>query len=335
MTDSTAPTAEQLPAEAQQVIQRIGTAQTILIIGHIRPDGDCLGSCLGLFVALESLGKSVRFFTAGPVPPMFRYLPRFDKIETALPDVGQFDLILCVDTADAGRVFPGYEPVGEVLVIDHHISNTHFGKINWVDGKAAAAAEMVYWLAGGLDVEISAEIATALYTGIVTDTGGFRFSNTSDTTFRIAAELTARGANAAQIAEIVWGSKSPAAVKLFALVMSTINYEFDGRLAWNEVTRQMMLSAGDDSIELDGLSGELRAIDGVQVSVLFSETAEGECRIGFRSKGQVNVSTLAQLLGGGGHKNASGASINEDYLLAKKRALQVIRDYLKENLDSI
>lgn len=331
MTDSTILTAVQLPTEAQEIIQHIGTAKTILIIGHIRPDGDCLGSCLGLFVTLESLGKSVRFFTAGPIPPMFSYLPRFEKIETELPDAAQFDLILCVDTADAGRVFSGYEPAGEVLVIDHHISNTNFGTINWVDGKAAAAAEMIYWLAGGLGVEINAEIATALYTGIVTDTGGFRFSNTSDTTFRIAAELTARGANAAEIAEIVWGSKSPAAVKLFALVMSTINYEFDGKLAWNEVTRQMMIAAGDE-VELDGLSGELRGIEGVQVSVLFSETEEGQCRIGFRSKGQVNVSTLAQLLGGGGHKNASGASINEEYLLAKQRALQVIREYLAENL---
>lgn len=322
----------QLPAEATQIIQRIGTAQTVLVIGHIRPDGDCLGSCLGLFTALTALGKSARFFTAGPVPPMFSYLPYFDKIETEMPPANEFDLIICVDTADEGRVFPGYEPAGEVMVIDHHISNTHFGKINWVDGKAAAAAEMICWLAEGLGVEISTEIATALFTGIVTDTGGFRFGNTTETTFRIAAELTAQGANAAEIAEIVWGNKSPAAVKLFALVMSTINYEFDGRFAWNEVTRQMMVASGGEEIELDGLSGDMRAIDGVQVSVLFSETAEGECRIGFRSKGQVNVSALAQLLGGGGHKSASGASINEDYLQAKKHALQVIRDYLTKHL---
>jgi phosphoesterase RecJ-like protein len=150
----------------------------------------------------------------------------------------------------------------------------------------------------------------------------------------MAADLTERGANAAQIAEIVWGSRSPTAVKLAALVLSTINYEFDGRLAWNEVTRQMLDSAGGDEAELEGLSGEMRAIEGVQVAVLLSETPEGECRIGFRSKGMVNVSTLARMLGGGGHKSASGATISEPYLPAKQRALEVIRQYLRQELPS-
>jgi phosphoesterase RecJ-like protein len=317
-----------LSPEAEAIAGVIRDNQTFLIIGHIRPDGDCLGSCLGLMAALQALGKAVRMYTAGPVPAVMSYIAGIDSVETTLPDQSQFDAILCVDTADASRVHAGYEPPEHLYVIDHHISNTHFGKINWVDGTAAAAAEMIYRLIGALGVDITPQIATALFTGIATDTGSFRFSNTNEATFRVAADLVSRGANAAQIAERVWSSRKPSAVKLAALVLSTINYEFDGRLAWNEVTLQMLQQAGGDEAELEGLSGEMRAIEGVQVAVLFTETETGECRIGFRSKGQVNVSTLAQLLGGGGHKNASGASLAEDYLLARHRALQVIREHL-------
>jgi len=337
MTDSNAGTAAlsdkttpAIPEAARAVLQLIHEKSRFLIIGHIRPDGDCLGSCLGLAQILTQLGKISQVYTAGPLPAMYSYLNGFDDVVTDLPSADQFEAILCVDTADAGRVFPGYEPSGLMAVVDHHISNTHFGKLNWVDSGAAAASEMIYQIGEWLDAEITPAIATALYTGIATDTGGFRFSNTTARTFQIAADLVSRGANAADIAERVWGSRSPAAVKIAALVMSTINYEFDGRFAWNEVTQKMMSEAGGDESELEGVSGEMRAIEGVEIAVLFSETADGECRIGFRSKSQVNVSTLARLLGGGGHKSASGATIRENYLLARQRALDVIRNYLKE-----
>lgn len=327
MTESS--TSIALADAANSIAGVIREKQNFLIIGHLRPDGDCLGSCLGLAEALKQMGKAVRVYTAGPLPRLFGFLPGYDAIETELPDSGQFDAILCVDTADESRVFPGYEPPSHLYVIDHHISNTNFGRVNWVDGQAAAAAEMIYDLVRRLEVEITPEIATALFTGIATDTGSFRFANTSAVTFQIAADLVGKGANAAKIAELVWSSRPPSGVKLAALVLSTLNYEFDGRFVWNEITRQMFETVAGDEAELDGLSGEMRSIEGVEVSVLFTETPEGECRIGFRSKGETNVSTLARLLGGGGHKNASGASIPEPYLAARKRALDVIRDYLK------
>lgn len=315
-----------------EIVRVVKEHSKFLVIGHIRPDGDCLGSGLGLVQALRQMGKAAQMYTAGPMVSAYNFLPGFDEVTLELPNQDEFDCILCVDTADAGRVFSGYEPPAHLCVIDHHISNTNFGSINWVDGTAAAAAEMIFRLVQALEVEITPEIATALFTGIATDTGSFRFGNTTETTLRIAAELVAHGANAAEIAETIWGSRSPSAVKLAALVLSTINYEFDGQLAWNEVTRQMLTSATAEDAEVEGLSGEMRAIEGVKISVLFFETPDSQCRIGFRSKGDVNVATLAGMLGGGGHRNASGATVNEPYLAARKRALQVIRTFLAEHL---
>lgn len=323
----------ELPEEARQVAQLIRDNNDFLIIGHLRPDGDCLGSCLGLYEGLLAMEKKVRFYTAGPIPDMFSYLAHFDAIETAYPADNNFDVVLCVDTADENRIHPGYKAAGSVAVIDHHISNTRFGSINWVDGAATAAAEQIYYLLGELGIKVTPSIATSLYTGIMTDSGGFRFGNTTGTTFRVASDLVSSGAQPAKIAEAVWSSRSPGAVKISALVLSTVNYEFDGRLAWNEVTRQTIRTAGATEEDAEGLSGEMRSIRGVEVAILFSETAEGQCRIGFRSRGEVNVSALAALLGGGGHRAASGATIAEDYPLARKRALEVIRNYLEKDFN--
>lgn len=318
--------------ELGQIADLVRSTDNYLVVGHVRPDGDCLGSCLGLVEILKVLGKQVRFYTEGPLPPFLAFLPGFDMIETDFPHDETFGAVLSVDTADANRVFLGYEPTGIVAVIDHHSSNTRYGTINWIDGSAAAAAEMIYTLAGVLGVKINERIATCLYTGIMTDTGSFRFANTTERTFRVASELVSQGANPAEIAEEVYASRPPAAVKISSLVMSTLNYEFDGALVWNEITQQMLVQADATEAQAEGLSSEMRSIEGVQIAVLFYETPEGQCRIGFRSRGDLNVSTLASLMGGGGHPNASGASIAEDYLLARKRALELIREFVADYL---
>ena len=316
-----------LAAEMEQVAQLIREKTSFLIVGHLRPDGDCLGSCLGLMQALISMGKQVRFYTLGPVPGYFKYLPDFNRIETTFP-TDAFDAVLCVDTSDEERVHPGFKASGTVAVIDHHISNTRFGSINWIDSQASAAAEMVNLLIEALGVTVTAPIATALYTGIMTDTGGFRFGNTRERTFRVASALVSRGADPARIAEWVWDSRSPATIQLAGMVMSSLKYEFGGRLVWNEISQQMIRSVGDDQAEPEGLSSEMRSIRGVDVAILFYETTDGLCRIGFRSRGENNVSELAALMGGGGHKNASGAFIAEPYAQVRQRVLDVAREYL-------
>jgi bifunctional oligoribonuclease and PAP phosphatase NrnA len=324
-----APSIEEEPLVVAQIAHILLVNDDFLIVGHLRPDGDCLGSCLGLLGVLAQMGKRARFFTAGPVPDYFSYLPYFDRIETTLPKDCSGP-VLCVDSADTRRICDGFSPAGIVVNIDHHISNTNYGTLNWVDPQATAAAEQIYRLAVSMEQPISAEIATCLFTGIMTDTGGFRFANTGTTTFRVASHLVEAGANPAAIAEAVWDSRKADAVKLTGQVFASLKYEFDGRFVWNEITREMFESAGGDQSEPEGLSSELRSILGVEISTLFYETPEGFCRIGFRSRGRVDVAELAGLIGGGGHRAASGAVIREPFGQARERALTAIRAYLDQ-----
>lgn len=319
------------PEIVYEIAELIRAHDSFLVIGHLRPDGDCLGSCLGLMHILKGMGKKARFYTQGPVPDFFSYLPGYEDIETAFP--AHFDgPYLCVDSADPERVSDAFQPRGTVANIDHHISNTRYGTLNWVDSDATAAGEQIYRLARVLDQPVTADVATCLYTAMMTDTGGFRFSNTTQTTFRVVSALVEAGADPAAIAEAVFDSRKPGAVKLTGQVYATLKYEFAGSFVWNEVTQTLFAECGGADAEPEGLSSDLRSIEGVEVSVLFYETPDGFCRIGFRSRGRVNVSELAQLLGGGGHRAASGALVREPYPQARDRALLVIRDYLGKRL---
>lgn len=320
-----------LPGCVDEIISVLNNNSEFLIAGHLRPDGDCLGSALGLMTLLRNMGKKVTFYTPGPMPDCFPYLPGYDEIVTVPPDIVP-PVCIYVDSSDFDRVDEHFRPQNTLVVnIDHHLSNAGFGAINWVDTEAAAVGEQIYQLAVAMNQPITPEIATCLYTAIMTDSGGFRFSNTDTVTFETAAHLVRSGANPAKIAEAVYDSRKPASVLLTGEVYSSLRFEFGGRLVWSEITRDIYDRLGSDQIEPEGLSSDIRGIRGVEMSVLFYETPESYCRIGFRSKGQVNVSKIAQMLGGGGHHNASGAMLREVFPQAREHALQTVREYLRQH----
>lgn len=322
-----------VPQVVREILSEISLASRITIAGHIRPDGDCLGSGLGLLHFVESLGKTARFFTPGPVPRQFSYLPGFDRIDVQ-PPVWNHDLAIYVDSADADRVLEGWYPEGvKVINIDHHISNPGFADINWVDAECAAAAEMIYRLHLAHGGELPKESAICLFTGLMTDTGGFRFSNTTASTLAIASRLAEAGANPGAIAEAVFESRPPAHVRLGSAIMGAATFELGGRFAWSSITQAQMRDLGAEGQEPDGFSNELRGIEGVEVGILFSESPEGWLRMGFRGRGQVNLSDLARSLGGGGHRNASGAMMREAFDSAFPRALDACRSWLSRELD--
>jgi phosphoesterase RecJ-like protein len=326
------------PPVVEEICRVIRANSRFLICGHARPDGDCLGSCLGLYGILQEMGKTVRFFTPGPIQEFFHFLPNIEHTITTPPQPIEGEIVIYVDCGDFDRVDELYRPEGFVINIDHHLSNATFGALNWVDTEAAAAGEQIYRLALALEVPISRSVATCLFTAIMADTGGFRFSNTDQNAFRAVAHLVECGANPAAIAEAVFENRKPQAVWITGHIYQTLKYEFDGRFVWNEMRRDLYEAAGGDEFEPEGLCSDMRAIAGVEVSVLFHETPEGWCRIGLRSKGKVNVSELARMLGGGGHHNASGAYVKEPYESARDRALETIRAYLAarfEQLDAL
>ena len=319
------------PQVVFQIAEKLRTGNDFLILGHLRPDGDCLGSCLGLYGILKNMGKNVRFFTIGPLQDTFTFLAHHDAIETEPPSIVP-PVCIYVDSGDPERVCEDFKPAGFVINIDHHLSNSQFGNLNWVDTEATAAGEQIYRLAKVMEAPITAGIATCLYTAILTDTGGFRFGNTDTMTFRVASALVDAGANPAEIAQYVYESRKPGSVQLVGEVYTNLHYEMDGQFVWSEVRRDVYERVGGEDAEPEGLSSDIRGIAGVEMSALFYETPERHCRVGLRSKSRVNVSALAQSLGGGGHFNASGAYLRGEYEQVRDMALEKIREYLKESL---
>ncbi|MBX7246460.1 MAG: bifunctional oligoribonuclease/PAP phosphatase NrnA [Candidatus Sumerlaeaceae bacterium] len=316
------------PQVVHDIARVIRENEEFLIMGHLRPDGDCLGSGLGLLHLLRGMGKRAEFFTVGPMPDYLEFLPGFDEVLTTPPSHIP-KTIIYVDSGDPLRVSETFLPQGYLINIDHHLSNSQFGQLNWVDIEATAAGEQIYRLALVLEQPFTPTIATCLYTAMMTDSGGFRYANTDQVTFQAAAHLVAEGAKPAEIAQEVYETKKRQSVVLTGLVYSNLQFEFENRFVWAEITQETYNKVGGDEFEPDGLSSDMRGIAGVEIAVLFHETKEGWFRAGLRSKSAVNVSALATKLGGGGHYNASGCYVKKPYVETREWALGLIREYLR------
>lgn len=303
------------------ICHAITTHTRFLICGHIRPDGDCLGSQLGMFHVLKTLGKEARLYNRGPILEHYQFLPSIEQIRPTTDPDFQPEVCIFVDCGAINRVAEDFQPVGLVINIDHHYSNLRFGDINYIDETSAAVGEQVFHVVKRLGIDITPEIATCLYLAIIADTGSFRYPNTSDRTFGVAAELVRSGAVPASIAREYYETKKCESVQLASKVMSNLHFAHNGQLVWSEITQQMYKSAGGEDNEPESLVSELRSIKGVEVAILFHELAEGGLRAGLRAKGGVDVSRVAKQFGGGGHPNAAGIYIRGDYEMLKKNIL--------------
>jgi phosphoesterase RecJ-like protein len=293
---------------AQDAAALIKESNNILIVSHMRPDGDCLGSTVALLMGLKTLGKTVAAYNSGPLGDRWDWLEGIGHVKQEQPS-WELELTIFVDCGAVGRVTDGFAPRGTVLNIDHHLSNTCFGDLNWIDVDACAVGEQVYRILLELGVEINAVMASAIYTSIMSDSGGFRYPNTSDGAFMLAAKLVRLGADPGSIAQNVYENKTRGEAKLVGIAFATLRYEMDGAFAWTELRQEHYASAEVEDSEPEGLSSEIRGIKGVEISCLFHEAAEGGCRASFRGKGAIDCSAIARACGGGGHFNASGATI--------------------------
>ncbi len=315
------------PQDVADVIRR---SKRILVVSHLRPDGDCLGSATALLKGLESLGIEAAGYNETGVLEKLRFIPNTDLISTNLPDWTP-DTTIFVDCGGVGRVSPVFEPQGFLVNIDHHATNEQFGDLNWIDISACAVGEQIFELLGVLGVDITREIAYSLFVSVCADTGSFRYPNTNEKTFELAAELTRRGADPAEICRNLFESRSRNEVILTARAYSRIRFECDGKLAWSELLWDDYAEAGGVDHEPDGLSTELRAVEGVEMSILFHEVEGGGLRAGFRGKGAVDCAALAQRCGGGGHRNASGYfSDKVEYEAERTKILEWAREAIRE-----
>ncbi|MDX2175150.1 MAG: bifunctional oligoribonuclease/PAP phosphatase NrnA [Candidatus Sumerlaeia bacterium] len=300
-----------------------------LLVSHVRPDGDCVGSMVGLALALESLGKRVACYNvSAPLGPKLNFLEGAEKVSAKLPEWTPRCTVF-VDCGAIHRVGEGFTPMGPSLNIDHHLSNEGFGDLNYIDIDVAAVGEQVWLLCAELGVEVTPPIASAIYLSVMADTGSFKYSNTTGKTLALAGKLAELGADVATIASAHYESRDFSEMKLSGIALSRLTLEFDGALVWGEILRGDYLQFGGEDAEPEGLVNEMRQILGVQVSMLIHERPSGGARVGFRGKGMVDVAAIAAELGGGGHFNAAGAVLPPgDYQQIRQRILEIARRHM-------
>jgi phosphoesterase RecJ-like protein len=313
----------------REVVEAIAAGRRVLLFAHVYPDGDVLGSQLGLGLALRAAGRSAVFACVHQVPEPFHFLPGAGDVQQWKAGQNGFDLIVTLDCPDPGRLGGLLEgargPGSRVLNIDHHGDNRGYGDVNWVDTGAAATGEMVYDLLEAAALPLTTDVAVNLYTAIITDTGSFRYSNTTPKTLRVAARLLEQGVDPAHVATAVYETRELAGLRLLGAILQRVEADPDGRLAWLVIDRAEM--ASPDLPEGEEFVNYPRSLRTAKVAVLFRELPDA-VKVSLRAKGEVNVARIAARLGGGGHPNAAGVVLATGLAEAKALVLGALREAL-------
>lgn len=283
----------------------------IAIYTHIRPDGDALGSALAWGRALKKRGKEIKLFCPDVIPAKYSFLPDVQSFQKELDEAKAGELSFILDCSDLDRLdyFKEKALQSRIIVnIDHHRTNNGFGKINIIDTSAAATAEIIYRLISENGWQLDREISLSLYVAIVSDTGSFKFDNTTPQTLSIASKLLSYGINPSMVSQKIFDERPLSSILLLRDTLNTLKLDNSKKIAWVTVTEEMLEKNGAKPEELDGFVNYVRDIEGVEVGVIFYHTRKGETKVGFRSKG-VDVSSIAFSLGGGGHPRAAGCTI--------------------------
>lgn len=334
----TLPSSPALSAAAHEVAALVRSAPRICLTTHVNPDGDGLGSEVGLVHILRAQGIDAVITNPTPTPERFGFLfadlPGVDRSGQAVKELRRADAILVLDIADLARLGILAETVRDrgvpVACIDHHVSKGVLPEgPRFVDPTAAATGELIFLLAQELGWSVPAEAARALYVALVTDTGGFRFSNTKPRTLQVAAQLLDRGVDTEQIYLDVYANAPVGRPRLLAEVLQTLVHEEALGLAWVTVPPGSLERHEVDPDDLDGVVEHARSIRGVRLALLFREMSGGRVKVSFRSVGSVDVAELARRFGGGGHTKAAGVAIQGTLADVQAQVLAAAREYLK------
>lgn len=319
----------------KEMFEVLRKAPKVALFSHVSPDGDCIGSMLALGLALEKMGKEVSFYNPDPLPGYLAFLPGSSRIRQELPNP-QPKILLFVDCTDLSRVNLSRSKISEdgtVLNIDHHISNLYFGDFNWVDAQASAVGEVVLTLIRQLGVELDEDIATNLYTAIVTDSGCFQYSNTTAQTHRSTADLLDIGVDLSYIHHQIFDQKPLAQIKLLQCALNGLEIHADGQLAIMILRAEDFQKSSAEQEMSEGLVNHARSVAGVEVAVLLKEVGPNEIKGGLRSNLWLNVNEIAALFGGGGHQRAAGCTLRMSMAEAQKSLITVIEEALKIGRD--
>jgi len=302
------------------------------IFTHIRPDGDAIGSSLALGRALQKNGKKVRLFCADEIPERYSFLQGIEGFRDFFSQERGNSLAFVLDCSDPDRLGRLKEEVlqfKKIINIDHHITNTRFGNINVVNPSAASTGELIYQLLQENAFELDYEISLSLYVAISSDTGSFKYENTSPQTMRIAAKLLEKGINPAVVSQKLFDEYPLSTIFLLRDSLATLKLNETKEIAWMSIDESMLQRYKAKSAEMDGFVNYLKNIDTVEVGVLFYHTLEEETKVGLRSK-TIDVSEIAQFFGGGGHPRAAGCTVAGKPEQVIKQVLEVINRHLEK-----
>jgi phosphoesterase RecJ-like protein len=293
----------------QQIVDQITANMSFLVVAHENPDGDAIGSTLGLANALREMGKEVVALNVDGVPQIMQFLPGSAQIVTTLPENKQFDVAFVLDSGDLVRAgVPVRDRCDTLINIDHH-PHSEFGDICYLDVEASATAVLIDRILRKCDYQMSLEAAKPLYLGILSDTGSFRYSSANPEAFTVAGRLVEMGIDPWEIASCLYESLAPERMKLLGLVLPTLEISECGRYASVAMTEEILKESGASEEHTDGFVNYPRAIRGVEVALFFRQIAADAYKISFRSRGNIDVGAMARELGGGGHHNAAGAKV--------------------------
>ncbi len=319
------------PKIIDRIVETIKESETICIVGHVRPDGDCAGSQLGLSLALLNAGKKVTCWNQDPIPAKLAFLDTKNLMEK--PEKGrQFDCVIATDCASLERLGTAAECIIErkiLINIDHHTSNTRYGDMNWIAAREPSTGELIFRLLKVANWPITPSISDCLFTAVSTDTGSFQYPTTRPATYHVAGELVKRGANLAKICDEVYQSYPLARVRLLRHVYNKFRLTHNNQIAYFWLKKADYTRTGSNPSDSEGLIDHIRAIEPVVVACVFEEVEPELTRISFRSKNpKVDVNKIAQIFGGGGHPAAAGARIEGTPLSTQRRVISALKKAL-------
>jgi len=321
--------------QLEQAVRFLSERDDFLVVSHVQPDGDAISSTLVVGWLLKRLGKRYTLYNEGPVPSKFQFLPGSGDIVTAASSKPEraFSHIVCVDCADFDRVGQAkawFAEGAELLNIDHHPTNDGFGSVNLLRFEAAATAEILHDLLEQFPWALDRDAATALYVGLLTDTGGFRYANTSPRVMAIASRLLKAGADGPDLAQRLLEQMTMGQIRMMQRALSRLSFTEDRRIGWLWVSGEDLSETGATNEDLEGLVNYPRNIEGVEVGMLFKQHAENAVKISLRSAGRVDVAAIARTFGGGGHVRAAGCRYEGPLEEAVSRLVGAVQKALDE-----
>lgn len=313
------------------ILELVKSSNNILIASHENPDEDALGSTIALGLSLESIGKHVHLYNESGVPDVLKFLPGTERILSNFDNIPDPEIVFILDCTEPGRVGKRFREYinslskVDIIVIDHHFTNQNNGRLSIVDNKASSTGFIVYqFLKNNLKSDINIDIAKNIYATIIGDTGSFSYSNTTPQSLRLAADLIEMGVDPYEISSGLYENEPLKKIKLIGLVLNTLELYNEGKIAFVEVTKQMLEETSTGKQHTEGIVNFPRSIKGVEIAVLIREDKPGLWKISLRSKGNVNVALIAEKFNGGGHVGAAGCNISGTVDTVKARLIQEI-----------